>query len=162
MPVFKYFLIVGGALIALLFGANVVIPQGATGPAIQSSATDMPPIRIRSDRKLPERVVLDTSQPAVGSAAAGTVVALAPQPPVQTPPAASLAADAQARQSFAQLTAADAKHEPVVHKSEARSQVSSKPRRRVAVARAAPHRMPGRPMMIVAQQPHFGLFDNMW
>src|SRR5262249_6245322 len=60
MPIFRYFLYVGGSLLALLLVANAALPTEPF-PSNLTSASDLPPIRIHSDRKLPERVVLDTS-----------------------------------------------------------------------------------------------------
>ncbi|MGH6737474.1 MAG: hypothetical protein ACREDY_00295, partial [Bradyrhizobium sp.] len=60
MPLLRYFLFVGGSLLALLFVVNAAYPV-APLPAALTSASDLPPIRIHSERKLPERVVFDTS-----------------------------------------------------------------------------------------------------
>src|SRR5262245_66283067 len=69
MPIFRYFMFVGGALLTLLLGVNLVMPQpGAVEATAVVSSNDAPTIRIRSDRRLPERVVLDTSQPAIAPA----------------------------------------------------------------------------------------------
>jgi hypothetical protein len=61
MPLARYFLWVGSVLLALLFIADAYFPKL---PAATAS-TDTSPvlIRIHSDRKWPERVVLDTSAP---------------------------------------------------------------------------------------------------
>jgi Fusaric acid resistance protein-like len=59
MPLRRYFLFVGGALLALLFVASWLVP--ATN-ARTGSAVNFPPIRIHSDRKGPEAVVIDTSK----------------------------------------------------------------------------------------------------
>src|ERR1700759_4475860 len=63
MPVARYFLFVGGALLLLLFVVSAGFPQL---PAVQTpdTAADLPAIRIQSERKRPERVVFDTSVPA--------------------------------------------------------------------------------------------------
>ena len=63
MPLARYFTLVGGALVALLFVAGWFFP---TPPAMFSNQTtvfDKTIIRIRSDRKWPEKIVLDTSRP---------------------------------------------------------------------------------------------------
>ena len=59
MPLRHYFLFVGGALLALLFVANWLVPASSerTDPAV-----NFPPIRIHSDRKGPEAVVIDTGK----------------------------------------------------------------------------------------------------
>src|SRR5262245_38907872 len=86
MPIFRYFAFVGGALLALLLVVNYTLSEA---PVAQVSATsgnetsgnDLPVIRIRSDRKLPERVVLDTSHPVQTPPA--VKIAEVPQPPAQ-------------------------------------------------------------------------------
>ena len=62
MPIARYFIIVGGTLAALLFIAGWCLP---TPPArfADQPAIDRAIIRIKSERKWPEKVVLDTSQP---------------------------------------------------------------------------------------------------
>src|SRR5579885_1924255 len=90
MPIFRYFLYVGGSLLALILVANAALPS-APVPAGLTSGGDLPPIRIHSERKLPERVVIDTSVPMPAGAAAPVAVALAkPQikPQVQAQPVA--------------------------------------------------------------------------
>jgi len=61
MPLMRYFGFVGSALLLLLFGLDWYLPQ----PAVESvrAVTDRPAIRISSIEKLPERVVIDTSNP---------------------------------------------------------------------------------------------------
>ena len=69
MPIFRYFVFVGGALLALLFAADYVLPSQPVAQAVVTASNDQPLIRIRSDRHLPERVVLDTSQPTIAAPA---------------------------------------------------------------------------------------------
>ena len=75
MPIARYFIIVGGTLAALLFIAGWCLP---TPPArfADQPAIDRAIIRIKSERKWPEKVVLDTSQPTIAP------------PAVEQPPAA--------------------------------------------------------------------------
>jgi hypothetical protein len=61
-PVRGYFLWVGGALLVLLFAANSLLPATPPCRLIESHST-LPPIRIASELKRPEAVVIDTSQP---------------------------------------------------------------------------------------------------
>lgn len=61
-PVRGYFLWVGGALLVLLFAANSLLPATPPSRLIESHST-LPPIRIASELKRPEAVVIDTSQP---------------------------------------------------------------------------------------------------
>src|SRR3984893_19032498 len=60
MPIARYFLFVGGVLLALLFISDAVLPQL---PVADRANADLPVIRIHSDRKWPERVVFDTTIP---------------------------------------------------------------------------------------------------
>ena len=61
MPLMKYFVFVGGALVLLLLTMNWLVPD-ATGEPVYSS-TERPVIRISSIETLPERVVFDTRRP---------------------------------------------------------------------------------------------------
>ena len=148
MPVLRYFMFVGAALLALLFLVNAALPPSPVVEAA-NAATDLSTIRIHSDRKWPERVVFDTT-------AKPFVLAVVPAP-MQTAsvapvaPAAAQVADTStkitARDAFAQLTPADLK-KPV-----------AKPAQKRKVARK--HVNP--PTMLVAQRPQFGLFaNNIW
>jgi hypothetical protein len=160
MPIFRYFMFVGGALLALLFVVDYVQPSAPAAQAIATTSSDPPLIRIRSDRHLPERVVLDTSQPAI-AAPVVTAAVVAPLPPVQestSPASADMSAKARVRETFAQFTPAAPKPDAASAK---KTQVQ--PKRRVARAHPAPQFgwQFGRPVM-VAQQPHFGLFNTTW
>jgi hypothetical protein len=75
MPIARYFIVVGGTLAALLFIAGWCLP---TPPAMFADelAIDRTIIRIKSARKWPEKVVLDTSQPTI-----------TPPPAIEEPPA---------------------------------------------------------------------------
>ena len=101
MPVARYLLFVGGMLLALLFALDAFAPQqtvvaGNAAPSINKTV-----VRIRSDQKLPERVVYDTSLPTIVPPAAATQIAAAP--------AADVGAQAQVRDTFAQFVPAEAK-----------------------------------------------------
>jgi len=78
MPIFRYFLFVGGALLALLLAVNFALPASPVTQAVATAGNDQPLIRIRSDRHLPERVVLDTSQPTIAPPATKTAAVVAP------------------------------------------------------------------------------------
>jgi hypothetical protein len=75
VPIARYFIFVGGTLVALLLIAGWCLP---TPPAMFADqlAIDRAIIRIKSARKWPEKVVLDTSQPTITP------------PAVEEPPAA--------------------------------------------------------------------------
>jgi hypothetical protein len=160
MPIFRYFMFVGGALLALLFAANYVLPASPVTQAVATASNDQPLIRIRSDRHLPERVVLDTSQPTIAAPAVKIATAAAPQPPLEgvSPAFAEMSAKARVRETFAQFTPA-AKAD-AAGKTDPKLQAQAQPRRKVARTHPAPQQ--GRPMMVMAQQPHFGFFNNTW
>ena len=147
MPVARYFLFVGGTLLALLFALDAFVPQqtvlaGNAAPSINKTV-----VRIRSDQKLPERVVYDTSLPTIVPPAAATQIAAAP-----AAPAADVGAQAQVRDTFAQFVPAEAK------KLEKQPEPQAPRKRKVAKIR------PAHPMR-VAQQPHFGFGffgSNTW
>ena len=160
MPLLRYFVFVGGVLLALLFVSDAVLPKQPLPSFLNVATTEQPLVRIHSERKWPERIVFDTSMPTVKPA----VVAEA-QPAQQ----AVAAPKARVREAFAQFTAPvsrdDVKTEAkidaktVVKLDQAVSKVAeagSQPKRKVAKPR------PSRPMILVAQQPHFGLFDSTW
>jgi hypothetical protein len=96
MPLARYFLLVGGALLLVLLVAGAFLPSL---PAIEHAETKRAEIRIHSTIKLPERVVFDTSAPVV----APRVEAVTAEVATPTPPSA----EAQARQAFAQVQSSD-------------------------------------------------------
>jgi hypothetical protein len=171
MPIFRYFLFVGGALLALLLAVNFALPASPVTQAVATAGNDQPLIRIRSDRHVPERVVLDTSQPTIAPPATKTAAVVAPQPPVQDAASAALAemsAKARVRETFAQFTPGQKADAATAKKTDAKPQTQAQaspaqaqPKRKVVRAHPAPQQ-PGRPMMLVAQQPHFGLFNTTW
>jgi hypothetical protein len=144
MPVMRYFLFVGAALLALLFAVSAELPSSAVVKATNTAA-DLPTIRIHTDRKWPERVVFDTNvKPAVVAPVQTASVAPTPVTPA---PGADVPTKLTARDAFAQLTPADLKKREV------------KPTRKRRVARK--HVSP--PTMLVAQRPQFGFFaNNIW
>jgi hypothetical protein len=155
MPVLRYFLFVGGALLAVLLGANALLPQEAPAVGSLTSSAELPTIRIHSDRKWPERVVFDTSQPTI----AAVEVA---RPDVAVAAAAVTVASprARVREAFAQLPLSE--QVPAVAPVEPKKpEVKPQPKRKLVKAR--PVQQPiQQPVMLVAQQPHFGLFGNTW
>jgi hypothetical protein len=154
MPVARYFLFVGGALLALLLAIDALFPQQAVVASRGGSSVDKTVVRIRSDQKPPERVVYDTSLPTIVPPPAVTAqVVMAP--PVVAPAVAAASADAtdqaRLRETFAQLLPAETKKpEPQVHR-----------KRKVAKTRPAPPmQIAQQPQMRVAQQSHFGFFGG--
>lgn len=80
IPLRSYFLWVGGALLALLFAADSLLPAPPPNKLIESHFT-RPPIRITSDLKRPEAVVIETSQPDLLPALPGKEFAVTPSSP---------------------------------------------------------------------------------
>jgi hypothetical protein len=165
MPLLRYFLYVGGALLSLILIANLVLPQQPL-PGTLTSATELPPVRIQSDRRLPDRIVFDTSS----TVATAPVPVLAPPKvaavtPTRAPALAvteEMSAKARVREAFAQLPADEAVAEPkmdqmarVVVTAPQMYKVKQAPRRVAAPRPYAP-----RPLAMVAQQPHFGSFQT--
>jgi hypothetical protein len=148
MPVARYFLFVGGALLALLFALDAFAPQQAA-VAGNSGSIDKTVVRIRSDQKPPERVVYDMSLPTIVPPAAKTQVAAAV-------PFADVNAQARVRDTFAQFVPAEAK-------KLAKQMEPQVPRKRkvvrVAKARSA---QPMRFAQQQQQQQHVGFFGNTW
>ncbi|NOJ42934.1 hypothetical protein [Bradyrhizobium australiense] len=156
MPVARYFLFVGGVLLALLLAIDAFVPQQAVVATQAAPSVDKTVVRIRSDQKLPERVVYDTSLPTIVPPPAMTAQAVAPPVPAVAPASAD-AAQARARETYAQFVPGEArKPEPQVQR-----------KRKVAKGRPAPPMQFAQPpQMRVAQQSHFGFFGgpswNTW
>ena len=156
MPVARYFLFVGGVLLALLLAVDALVPHEAVVASQAAPTVDKTVVRIRSDQKLPERVVYDTSLPTI--VPPPTVTAQV-APPVAAPAAVPASADATAqarvRDTFAQFV-------PAAKKPEIQR------KRKVARSRPAQPMQWGQPpQMRVAQQSHFGFFggpswNNTW
>jgi len=140
MPVVRYFLLVGGVLLALLFLSNEVLPQLPVAERVAEAGRDKSVIRINSDRKWPERVVFDTNMPTIVPPVAPALVAKAEAAAA----VAEVSAQARGLQAFAQLKPSEpTKPEPKPQR-----------KRKIAKPRVAP------PMVVVAQQPRFGFFGN--
>ncbi len=141
MPLLRYFLYVGGVLLALLFISDAYLPKL---PVAQTASADVPIIRIhiKSERKWPERVVYDTSLPTI--IPAPMVAANRSIGAKETP--ARMPTKAQAQEAFAQLQPSDQK----------KPEPNSQRKRKIAKHRAAP-------WVLVAQRPQFGWFGrSMW
>lgn len=155
MPLARYFLLVGGVLLALVFISDFYLPKAPV--AERAAEVDRQVIRIHSDRKWPERIVFDTSVPTVTLAPPQALagVAPAPAPAAETSTATADEAKARVRESFAQLPPPSKSryaHVAEVRKSEA------KPQRKRRIVR----RRLGPPPVMLAQQPQFGFFGNSW
>jgi hypothetical protein len=82
-PLRGYFLWVGGALLVLLFAADSLLPAPLPSKLIESHST-LPPIRITSELKRPEAVVIDTSQLGFPPMLPDKEIAAAPSPPLSS------------------------------------------------------------------------------
>jgi hypothetical protein len=101
MPVLRYFLYVGGALLTLLFVVDAYLPPlpvtENAGPGVDHSI-----IRIRSDRKWPERIVFDTTRPTIAAASAPVTIPIA-EASLPQKRAAAQPLNGQVQEAFAQL-----------------------------------------------------------
>jgi hypothetical protein len=150
MPVARYFLFVGGVLLALLVAIDALVPQQAVVASQAAPSVNKTVVRIRSDQKLPERVVYDTSLPTIVPPPSMMAKAVAPPAPPASPLADSTA-QARVRETFAQFVPGEAKKpEPQVQR-----------KRKIAKSRPAPTmQIAHQPQMRVAQQSHYGFFGG--
>jgi len=146
MPVARYFLFVGGALLALLLAIDAFVPQETVVASQAAPSVDKTVVRIRSDQKLPERVVYDTSLPTIVPPPAVTAQVTAPV--VAPSAAADATAQTRVRETFAQFVPEAKKPEPQVQR-----------KRKIAKSRPAPMQF-AQPQMRVAQQSQFGFFGG--
>ena len=145
MPLARYFLFVGGALLALLFLVDAFLPNL---PVSERADMHLTAIRIHSEQKWPERIVYDTSIPTIiplpDSARAGI-----------SPPAAIADVSTKARQAFAQLQRSDTSE---FQRSDQRKREPKPQRQRKIAKRNGPP-----PTLLVARQPQFGWFGpRIW
>jgi hypothetical protein len=146
MPLLRYFVVVGGALLALLLIANACLPvlPAAEGSS-STTGVDRSVIRIHSDRKWPERVVFDTTRPAITPAPAAVADMAEAHSPQKS---ATAAPEGQAREAYAQLRP---------NPNELRNPEPKRKRKSVAKNYVGP------PTILVAQQPRVGFFgNNVW
>ncbi|MCP4618587.1 MAG: hypothetical protein GY844_19400 [Bradyrhizobium sp.] len=101
-------------MMALLFAFDFFSPKAAADSGIHSAdVVDKSTLRIRSEQKWPERVVLDTTQATiVPKAAAPVTQAALPAPD----PMAEMTAKARVRETFAQFVPAEPKKDTVARK----------------------------------------------
>jgi hypothetical protein len=149
MPVARYFLFVGGVLLALLLAIDALVPQQAIVVSEAAPSVNKTVVRIRSDQKLPERVVYDTSLPTIVPPPVVTAQVTAPAvAPPSAPASADASAQARVRETFAQFVPVEAnKPEPQVQ-------------RKRKIAKSRPAQFAQTPQMRVAQQSHFGFFGG--
>ena len=142
LPLRRYFLLVGGALFVLLFAIDAITPRQ---PVVESgnSGPRLPRIRIHSEQKGPELVVIDTGRPIVlptlaAEDAAKTVASQGPQ-----------VAENVAQLVSPSPTQTDAKE---LSKAERRP----RPQGKTAGLRTK------RPPLAYARRPDVGPFDGLW
>jgi hypothetical protein len=140
MPLLRYFLYVGGVLVALLFFANSYLPNS---PSVETSGPRLPVIHLYAERRGPEALVFDTRVPlpnpvAIAKADAGK--------PAQ---AAAAGASNNLREAFAQVPPSDA--------GTVTSADAKKPEQKAAPRKTARrHKAPT--VRLVYQQSPFGWF----
>jgi hypothetical protein len=140
MPLARYFLCVGGALLALLFISDPYLPKLSAADWGNSHSAI---IHIHSDQKWPERIVYDTSLLTVVSAQIASLEANVALPEIVASPAQ--------REAFAQLQPSSQLSD--VKRIEPKLQRHHK----IAKRRAAP------PARLAARQMQFGWFgDRIW
>ena len=147
MPLRRYFYYVGGVLLTALFILDAWFPKP---PVVERAPSNLPVIRIHSDRKWPERVVYDTSLPTIVPASIASAEGLAPVPEaVDGAPAKTGARDA-----FGMLkVSADQSQAATAKVREPKSVRQTKLARRRAPA----------PRFAMARHPQFGWFgENFW
>jgi hypothetical protein len=81
VPIARYFVVVGSALVVLLLIAGGFLPESPASFSGRPESIERTAIRIRSDHKWPESVVLDTSQPTTPTPS----IEVAPSEPLAAP-----------------------------------------------------------------------------
>jgi hypothetical protein len=154
MPVARYFLFIGGVLLALLLAIDALVPQQALVASQATPSVNKTVVRIRSDQKLPERVVYDTSLPTIVPPPVVTAQVTAPVVAPSAPASADATAQARVRETFAQFVPAEGK----------KLGPQAQRKRKVAKSRPAPPmqiaQQPQMRQMRIAQQSHYGFFGG--
>ena len=143
MPLARYFLVVGGVLLALLFVVDAGLPKI---PLAEQARVNLPLIRIHSEHKWPQRIVYDTGLPTRIST---SLAALETAAPVDAT-SADVALSPKQREAFAQLQPPDAERLPRAG-PESRQQ-KPPPRRKFA--------RKGMPRLAMARPSQFGWFGK--
>jgi hypothetical protein len=158
MPVLRYFIVVGTALLVLLFAVDAYLPKLPAADNVSTAAnvaSDLSVIRIHSVQKWPERVEFDTSLPTITPAAAVLAANNVP---------ADANAPARMRDAFARLQTPQLQTSLQTPESK-KPELKLPPKRRVVASKTVTGRTMaknqiGPPMMLIAQQPRLGLFPN--
>jgi hypothetical protein len=154
MPIVRYFVFVGTALLALLFVIDASFPKLPAADHVNAAAnvaSDLSVIRIHSIQKWPERVEFDTSLPTITPAAAVLAANNVP---------ADGNAPARIRDAFAKLQTTQVPAPDLQTTELKKPEPKLVPKRRAVASRTASKNRVGPPVILVAQQPHFGLFPN--
>lgn len=159
MPVLRYFIVVGTALLVLLFAVDAYLPKLPAADNVSTAAnatSDLSVIRIHSLQKWPERVEFDTSLP--------TITPAVPLLAANNVPADG-AAPARMRDAFAQLQTTQIQTPELQAPEPKKPELKLPPKRRIIASKTVTTRRIARnqigpPMMLVAQQPRLGLFPN--
>ena len=147
MPLGRYFLLMGGALLIVLLVAGAYLPSL---PVVEQVETRQTKIRIHSEMKLPERVVFDTSMPAVTH----PVDPMTAETDTPSGPPSADDLSAKARQAFARLQSSDTSKAKVAELK--RPEFKTSPSRRSETRKHAPT-----PRKIrLARQPQFDWFGG--
>ncbi len=110
MPLARYFVFVGGALMALLFVFDFFSPKATADLGIHSGGdVDRSTVRIRSEQKWPERVVFDTTPTTIVAKAAQTQTAQVELPALAPAAAPEISPKARVRETFAQFVPVEPK-----------------------------------------------------
>jgi hypothetical protein len=121
VPITRYFVFVGGVLVALLFAAGWIWP--ISGPAVSQDTTaqaaaDAPVARIHSTQKWPDKIEFDTSKPNFAPPPVPVVAATAPAAQVvaeNTPAASPLDARAEIKPNVQVASAQAPRRQARVH-----------------------------------------------
>jgi hypothetical protein len=159
MPVLRYFIVVGTALLVLLFAVDAYLPKLPAADHVNTAAnvaSDLSVIRIHSIQKWPERVEFDTSLPTITPAAAVLAANNVP---------ANGSAPARIRDAFAKLQVTQVQTSELQTAEPKKPELKLPPKRRVVASKTVTTRTMaknqiGPPIMLVAQQPRLGLFPN--
>ncbi len=122
MPLFRYFTVAGGALLALLFVVSGLFPETET---VNRGDVARPVIRIASDRVGPPRVDIDTSSQAAAIPASVPDIVQAPAQVAEARPGSS----APTRAVSAPTRAVSAPTRAVAIKIEHKTKVAKRPDR---------------------------------
>ncbi|RXT44261.1 hypothetical protein B5V03_21970 [Bradyrhizobium betae] len=148
MPLLAYFWKVGAALLALIFVADFCLPKATV---TERMTVEQRAILIHSDRKWPERVVLDTTLPAMVAVASAPLTTEHAPLVTRTTPVIRAETPALA-DAFAMVRSESPPREAVEHKRlQKRRHVATRSKRHGASQ-----------MVLAVRQPQFGWFGHRY